>query len=100
VSTPQQAPFLDAANPLLAVGPAQVNTGTVDIPGAGRLGCLTIRTASTTQTVFLNAADLEDWAEKLTELVAAVRAAVLVRPSTADIGLLRNGRGAIRPPGA
>jgi hypothetical protein len=100
VSTPgQQAPFLDAANLLLASGPARIETGTIDIPGTGRVGALTIRTASTTLTVFLTAVQLDEWALMVSNLAAAVRAAVLVQPTAAETALLRQGNGR-RPPGS
>jgi hypothetical protein len=97
VSTPgQQASFLDAANTLLARVPVRMETGTIDIPGAGRLGIVTFRSATTTMSPILTAAELDDWAGVLTDLAAAVRSAVLVQPTAAETVMLQQGNG--RPP--
>ena len=53
--------YLDPNNPLLATGPAQLDTGIIEAPDTGRLGVLTVRTNSTTVSVMMNGADLETW---------------------------------------
>lgn len=69
MTQPQQsfAPF-DASNPLLAHQPAKLETGSIDTPAGGRLGFVTMRTASTTCTAFATAAEIREWAKLLTEL--------------------------------
>lgn len=67
---PQEIPqYLDPHNPLLASGPARLDAGTIELPGVGRLGVLTVRTPSTTVTVMLSAEDVATW----TDLLAKVR---------------------------
>lgn len=61
------APF-DPANPLLAHQPSKLETGSIDTPGGGRLGFVTMRTASTTCTAFATAAEIREWAKLLTGL--------------------------------
>jgi hypothetical protein len=91
-------PFLDQDNQLLAGGPARLDTGVIGLPaGAGNVGALTIRTASSTQTVFMTAADLDSWAKVVGDLAAAVRAApVLTLPTAGETAALGNGGN--RPP--
>lgn len=59
--------FLDAGNPLLGPCAARLETGTLAVSGS-QLGVVTIRTASTTLTVLLKAADVKVWAKLLTGL--------------------------------
>jgi hypothetical protein len=92
----QQPPFLDMANTLLAKVPVSLDTGTIDIPGAGRLGIATFRSATTTMSPILTAAELDHWAGMLADLATAVRAAVLMRPSAAETVQVLEGNG--RPP--
>jgi hypothetical protein len=99
VSTPaRNRPFLGQDNPLLAGGPARLDTGIIGLPaGAGNVGVLTVRTASGEQTVFMTAADLDSWAKVISDLAAAVRAApVLALPTAGETAALRNGGN--RPP--
>lgn len=55
---------MDPGNALLAGGPAQLSMSEV-MTTAGKLATLTIRTASTTLTVFLEREDLKQWADTL-----------------------------------
>jgi hypothetical protein len=82
VTTPP-VPFFDVGNPLLAQGPANLDTGSVSGPG-GKVGVVTIRTASATQTVFIGAADLRNWAALLTGLADQLSGG-LVQASVADV---------------
>ena len=70
MTAPAPPPF-DAGNQLLAETPAQLTTATVDTPAGQRLA-VTIRTASTTQTVFLQGADAKTWAAQLTREASAM----------------------------
>lgn len=91
MSSPGPAPFLDQNNPLLAGAPARLDTGVLGLPaGAGTAGVVTIRTASTTLTVLMSAADLDTWAGEFRKLAATVRdAPVLDRTPVAGISALR-----------
>ena len=59
--TPDPSQLVDAGNGLLAETPANLTTALVETPQGQRLA-LTIRTASTTLTVLLGAADARTWA--------------------------------------
>lgn len=92
MTTPQQL-LVDVGNARLAQVPVDLHTGTVPTP-AGTVGVATFRTASTTLTVFLSAADLRNWASLLTGLADTVGGA-LVQASAADVaGLNHRGAGA------
>lgn len=67
----------DTGNSLLAETPAQMSTGLVGTPG-GQLMALTIRTASTTLTVLLNAADAKEWSETIGKQSATMSQSGLV----------------------
>ena len=69
MTTPRQNPsqFLDAGNPLLSAGPARLDGGVITTP-QGKLGCLTVRTSSTTTTVLVEADDLRKWAQFISDL--------------------------------
>lgn len=71
------APIVDEGNALLCETPAQLTTVRVDTPVGQRLAA-TIRTASTTLTVFLDGTDARAWAARLTEHAASVSVAGLV----------------------
>lgn len=59
---PAAAP-VDEGNPILATGPALLSTSFIDLPGgAGKRLVATIRTSSTTCTVFLDADQAHQWA--------------------------------------
>jgi hypothetical protein len=99
VSAPaRNRPFLDQDNHLLAGVPARLDTGVIGLPaGAGNMGVLTVRTASTTVSVVMTAADLDGWARAVSDLAATVRAApVLALPTAGETAALRNGGN--RPP--
>ncbi|WP_280688388.1 MULTISPECIES: hypothetical protein [unclassified Kitasatospora] len=55
---------MDPGNQLLAGGPAQLSMSEAMTAG-GKLATLTVRTASTTLTVFLERDDLQTWANTL-----------------------------------
>ena len=58
-------PLYDEGNKLLGELPAQLSTDVIDTIAGQRL-CLTIRTPTTTLTVFLRGADAKNWAKQLT----------------------------------
>lgn len=95
MTTPARKTFLDADNPLLAGGPAQLDAGAISLAaGAGNAGVLTLRTTSATVTVIMTAADLDAWAKVISDLAAQVRAApVLDRAPVSDISALMSGGG-------
>jgi hypothetical protein len=74
---PGQVPVADMANALLGETPAQLVTQLVDTPAGQRLA-MTIRTPSTTLTVFLAAADAKTWARQLGGEAAGMSASGLV----------------------
>lgn len=57
-------PLYDEGNKLLGELPAQLSTDVIDTIAGQRL-CLTIRTPTTTLTVFLRGADAKTWAKQL-----------------------------------
>lgn len=58
------APVFDVGNILLSDGPAQLTTAPVSTPGGQRLA-VTVRTGSTTVTVFLAKDDVKNWRDQL-----------------------------------
>jgi hypothetical protein len=84
--TTPPVPLLDAGNSLIAQVPAQLHTGMVSGP-AGKIGVVTLRTTSTTVTVFLSAVDLRTWAELLTGLADKMSGG-LTQATAADIAVL------------
>jgi len=76
MTTPQPQPF-DAANDLLAETPAQLLTALIETPAGQRLA-LTVRTASTTLTVLLGAADAKAWAATLAQAAGAMSSSGLI----------------------
>ncbi len=88
MTTPQPAP-LDTGNQLLTQTPAQLTTTLVQTP-AGQQMALTIRTASTTLTVFLAKADGETWAANIKRTVDAMSGAGLI---VAGNGMVPKGEG-------
>lgn len=77
----QVAPF-DAANSLLADHGAQATCSVVGTSAGQRLA-LTIRTPSTTLTVFLQKQDAEQWAQMIAQ--AALNVSGLIVPGTAQL---------------
>jgi hypothetical protein len=96
VSTPRPPQFVDPANPLLSQVTARLDAGTVSTPDGSRVYVLTIRTASTTLTVFLSADDLHAWAGILTSLTASGGFGLHI-PSIAESAAFGRGNG--RPGG-
>ncbi len=86
MTTPQQSPgqLFDAGNILLAQGPARLDTGSVTTPERTKVGIVTIRTSSTTLTVFVTAADLREWAGVLSGLADQMTGG-LVTATAADV---------------
>lgn len=77
MTEPNQPPAADPGNPFLSIGPCSLTTTVIDTP-AGQRMMATVRTPSTTLTVFLEKKDAEDWErvikserEKMTSLVVA-----------------------------
>ena len=60
--------FLDINNPLVAGGPARIDSGIITHADAGQMGVLTIRTPSTTVTVVMSPEDLRSWADHINNL--------------------------------
>lgn len=79
--------LVDPGNALLAHVPARLDTGSVDLPGEGKYGVMTIRTGSTTLTVMLGAEDLRQWGGILTGLADQLTGG-LVQASPFDISAL------------
>lgn len=57
---PDQMPAADPGNPFLGPGPSGLSSAVIDTPQGQRL-MLTVRTASTTVTVFLEKVHGEQW---------------------------------------
>jgi len=93
MSTPARKTFLDSDNRLLAGGPAQLDTGVIGLPaGAGNVGAATIRTASTTLSLFMTASELDVWADVIRKLAEDVRnAPVLDRSPGLGVSALMQG---------
>jgi hypothetical protein len=73
----QPLPPIDPGNPLLDGGPARLTTSVVETADGQRLA-LTIRTASTTLTVFLNQDGARTWAANITGTAGRMSAAGLI----------------------
>ena len=74
---PAPIPPADPGNQLLSISPAQMTTAKVPTPDGERL-MLTIRTTSTTMTVFLTGGDAKTWAAQLAREAANMSASGLV----------------------
>lgn len=70
-------PLFDEGNKLLGELPAQLTTDIVDTPGGQRLA-MTIRTPTTTLTIFLRGADAKSWAAQLSAEAAMLSGAGLI----------------------
>ena len=81
---PTPAPF-DTGNTLLTEQPAQLITAVVQTPAGQRLA-LTVRTPSTTQTVFLSGQDARAWAARLTQDAGAMSVSGLVVANGTALG--------------
>lgn len=64
--------FLDTGNPLLAGGPAKLDTGSITTEDGQQAGVLTVRTSSATVTVLLNATSLDEWGDLIKTLAASL----------------------------
>lgn len=76
---PGQSPLpavTDTANTLLQPSPAALLTGTIDTQ-QGQYAIITIRTASTTLSIFLDKKDVQAWAGQLHGLAAQMTTAGL-----------------------
>lgn len=89
MTTPQGVPFIDAGNRLLAPVRADLEVGSMTQAEGTKLAVLTIRTASTTLTVMLDAPGFAAWMKVLTELQGTMGAGIqVVSPEQArDLGL-------------
>jgi len=72
----RQIPPVDPGNELLNEVPAQLTTGLVPTPGGQRL-VLTIRTATTTLTVFLAKEYAENWRDIIVKDVSRMNGLIL-----------------------
>jgi cytosine/adenosine deaminase-related metal-dependent hydrolase len=74
---PPAPPFVDAGNRLLAPVTADLETGTADLDGI-KYAVVTVRTASTTMTVMLDARTYAAWMRTLTGLQSQVGSGIQV----------------------
>jgi hypothetical protein len=70
-------PLFDEGNKLLGELPAQLTTDVIDTVAGQRLA-LTIRTPTTTLTVFLQGADAKNWAKQLSSEAAVMSSSGLI----------------------
>jgi hypothetical protein len=84
---PQAPVLVDAGNPLLSRTDCQLDTGSIETPDH-TLGVITVRTPSTTLTVFLPAQDVKQWQEALGQLAGQLDSGGLVKASPQDLSLL------------
>ncbi len=96
MTSPQQgASIVDVGNTLLAPVQVRLETGAGHGP-QGRIGVLTLRSATTTFTVMLGAGDLRKWAGALESLADSLSVSGKVVPATVfDVAALHqqeNGR--------
>ena len=80
--------YLDPNNPLLATGPARLDTGTITMPQLGEVAVLTVRSSSATQTVMLSKDDLRKWRTLIDKLDDSVNGPVLEKATIADVAAL------------
>ena len=76
MTQPAPAPY-DTANQLFGETPSQLSTALVELPAGQRLA-LTIRTASTTLTVLLSAADAKVWAATVSQGAGSMSSSGLI----------------------
>jgi hypothetical protein len=74
-------PLTDAGNTLLGELPAQLTTDVISTAAGQRL-VLTVRTPTTTLTVFLRGSDAKNWAAQLAAEAAAMSDAGLITAQT------------------
>lgn len=84
---PQAPVLVDPGNPLLGKSSCRLETGAIEAPGE-TLGVITVRTPTTTLTVFLSPADVRNWAGLLDGLARQLSGSGLVQASPQDLGLL------------
>jgi hypothetical protein len=80
--------YIDPNNPILATGPARLDTGTITVPQAGKLGVFTVRTPSTTVTVMLSAEDARSWADLFDEVARDLGGTKLQKATPMDVAEL------------
>lgn len=94
---PQAPQLIDGGNALLNRTPFTMSTGSIETPD-GRLGVLTIRTPSTTLTLFGQAEDFRNHATLLSDLAGKLEGNGLVQATPLDLSLLaqlaKRGKGA------
>jgi hypothetical protein len=83
---PQQV-FIDPANTLLAQTAVSLQTGTINVPGTPAKGVLTFRSATTTFTAILNAADLKSWSKTIAELADSMSGSGLTIAKSVPISM-------------
>lgn len=88
MTTPNNMTFLDPNNPLLSGGPARLDGGIIEHPQTGKTGVLSVRTASTTQTVLIDAASLREWAKFCNDLADQLGGGRLQAASILDVASL------------
>lgn len=87
VREPDGRPLVDVGNPLIGRTPARLDTGSADLPD-GPSGVITIRTPSTSMTIFMSADALREWAGVFNGLADNLGAPKLALAGPADIGAL------------
>lgn len=85
-TAPPPAPPIDNGNGLLGETPATLTTGLVNTPN-GQRAALTIRTPSTTLTVFLGQQDARTWAEHLRRTAEQMTGGGLIIPQPGQVNL-------------
>lgn len=78
MTTPEPTPY-DTSNALLAAGPAILTMSEV-MTTTGKLGVATIRTQSTTLSVFLPREDMQAWADAFQKQANQLTGLLLVPP--------------------
>lgn len=74
---PAETPLFDAGNKLLGELPSQLSTDVIDTIAGQRLA-ITIRTPTTTLSIFLNGTDAKAWAHQLTSEAAMMSSSGLI----------------------
>lgn len=80
-----EVPVVDVGNPLLAETPAHLACAVAQTPG-GQRAVLTIRTASSTVTVFLSKQDLEQWQSDLKATRSAMTGLIVAPAPSMSLG--------------
>lgn len=89
MTTPQPVPLIDEGNSLLAQVPVQLHTGSASTP-TGKIGILTLRSASTTFTAFVTAEDIRTWVGLMSALADQLSGNKIVPASPLDVATLNH----------